>query len=333
MKDLNKFCVPIDTWKKILSSYDIESIDNIEILWDNENLVFRVKDKVLRLTKFTHRTKKEIDIETKLLNVLHKYWADVVKLIISNSWNNFEVCNTDEIYVTVFENARWKIINLNEFENKNEMIREWWRTMWKIHKIISINSDNLVYENRLDWENEIIIKDANKLLDENDIYILEILNLLKNSVANLWKTNENYWLVHTDMRPRNFHYDNWKIIHFDFDDISNNWFIYDIAVAAFHETEMFDNIEDRTKYILNFLKNFIEWYLTEKSLNNNELNKLIDFMHIRLIYAYIDYFKRLKIKWVDSWKDKMLKRKLFIGKMWDFINIDYVNKLIYSFKK
>ena len=135
------------------------------------------------------------------------------------------------------------------------------------------------------------------------------------------------------MRPRNFHYDSWKITHFDFDDISNNWFIYDIAVAAFHETEMFDNIKDRTEYILNFLKNFIEWYLTEKSLNNNELNKLIDFMHIRLIYAYIDYFKRLKIKWVDSWKDKMLKRKLFIGKMWDFINIDYVNKLIYSFKK
>jgi Ser/Thr protein kinase RdoA (MazF antagonist) len=102
------------------------------------------------------------------------------------------------------------------------------------------------------------------------------------------------------MRPRNFHYIKNKLIHFDFDDISNNWYIYDIAVAVFHETELYKSKEDRTNFMLNFLKYFIEGYKSEKIISQECIILLLEFIKIRLIYAYIDYYKRLKIKSIDS---------------------------------
>lgn len=312
--------------------YWINNFDEIEILWNNENLVIKLWSFVIRFSRFSHRTYNEIFEETNLLNLLAINWADSVKLIKSINNNYFEVNDYDKIYITVFEYIKWKIINLFDQINIDKIVKYWWKTMWKIHKIISDNYSNLNYLNRLEWDQEVIIKDADKLLNVKDNYILEILKRLKNSVSKLNKDVDNYGFIHTDMRPRNFHYDNWKITHFDFDDISSNWFVYDIAVAVFHETEVYNNIEERTLYLLNFLKNFIDWYLIEKEIKYEILSKLIDFMHIRLIYAYIDYYKRLKIKLVDSWKEKMLIRKVYIWNMKDFIDIDKINNFISSYK-
>ena len=316
----------------IKENYDVDDFKDFEILWDNENLVFSVKDKVFRLTNFTHRTEKELYTETKLLEILYNEWGDVIKLIQSVKWNNFEQIDSEALFITSFEMAEWKIIDIEWFPNKNEIIKEWWVTMWKIHKITSKNYDKLNVWNRLEWDEEIIIKKADELLQNDDKYILNILNNLTNSFSNLNKDNDEYWLVHTDMRPRNFHYFDWKITHFDFDDISNNWYIFDVAVAIFHETEQFNTKEERTNFMKNFIIFFLEWYLKEKSIKSIYLAKLIDFMHIRLIYAYIDYYKRLKLKWLDSWKEKMLNRRKFIGSCNDFVDINEIEKVIYSFK-
>jgi len=324
--------VPKEVVKFIKLNYDISDFDNIEILWDNENLVFSIKNKIFRLTNFTHRTKEELYTETKLLNILYNEWADVVKIIPSKDWNSFEELSSEKLFITSFEMAEWEIIDIKLFSNKYEIIKEWWTTMWKIHKIISINYNKLDTSNRLEWYDEIIIKNADELLPKEDKMILDILKDLIKNFEVLEKNNDEYWLVHTDMRPRNFHYSNWKIIHFDFDDISNNWYIFDIAVAIFHETEQFKTKQERTIFMKNFIIYFLEWYLKEKEIKFIYLEKMIDFMHIRLIYAYIDYYKRLKIKWLDSWKEKMLNRRKFIGSFENFININEIERVIYSFK-
>jgi hypothetical protein len=59
---------------------------------------------------------------------------------------------------------------------------------------------------------------------------------------------------------------------------------------------------------------------------------LLEFIKIRLIYAYIDYYKRLKIKSIDSWKEKMLQRNSYILDFDSFINIKKVQKYIISLK-
>lgn len=316
----------------IKENYGVDNFNDFELLWDNENLVFSVQNKVFRLTNFIHRNKNELNTETRLLYILYNEWANVIKLIKSINWNNFEELNSEKLFITSFEKAEWCIIDIESFSNKNEIVKEWGATMWKIHKITSINYDKLDVWNRLEWYEEIIIKKADELLPNEDKYILDILNNFINSFSSLKKDNDEYWLVHTDMRPRNFHYFNWRIVHFDFDDISNNWYIFDVAVAIFHETEQFDTKEERTKFMKNFIIFFLEWYLKEKSIKHIYLEKLIDFMHVRLIYAYIDYYKRLKIKWLDSWREKMLNRRQFIGFFNDLVDINEIEKVIYSFK-
>ena len=60
------------------------------------------------------------------------------------------------------------------------------------------------------------------------------------------------------MRPRNFSYQDGKVIHFDFDDICHHWFIYDVAATALHETEAFMSAEERTVFLKTFLSDFLD---------------------------------------------------------------------------
>lgn len=319
-----------DVKEFIGDKYWEESFDSIKILWDNENLVFSLKEKVFRITNFNHRNENEISSEVKLLKQLYINWASVVEVLPSSLWNFYEKNDEENYFITTFRKASWKIIDVQWHENSELIITEWWRTMWEIHKIISNNSTILDSSNRLDWDEEIIIDKAEYLLPNEDSFILDILNKIMNSFNALDKNNNEYWLVHTDMRPRNFHYDNSKITHFDFDDISNNWFIYDIAVSTFHEIEQYETENERTIFMENFLNKFIGWYLKEKEIKWIYLEYFIDFMKIRLIYAYIDYYKRLKIKWIDSWKEKMLIRRKFIEDFSKFIDIEKIEKVLYS---
>lgn len=328
---MNKY-ISINVKKIIKENYEVYNFDDFKILWDNENFVFYLNNIIFRLTKFTHRSKKELETETKLLNILYDNWASVVKIIPSIKWNYFVQIKGDNLFITAFENADWEIIDIELLVNKNEVIQEWWSTMWKIHKLTSLNISKLDSWNRLEWYDQIIIKNADRLLPDSDAFILGILKNLIDSFNILEINNNDYWLVHTDMRPRNFHYSNWKIIHFDFDDITNNWFIFDLAVSIFHETERFETKIERTIFMKNFILYFLNWYLKEKDIKYIYLEQIINFMHVRLIFAYIDYYRRLKIKWVDSWKEKMLERRKFIKSFEDFINIKEIENLIYSFK-
>ncbi len=304
-------------------------VNEINILWNNENLVFQTGNYVFRVTKFTHRIEEEINVETQLLYILHDNWASVAKLVPSLKGNLYE--KYEDVYISCFEYVDWEIITVHNNDNNDDIIKQWGKTMWKIHKITSENIKKIKSEDRLELNQEIIISNAWFLLPSDEENILFSLNNLLSSINKLWINNDNYWLVHTDMRPRNFHYKDWMITHFDFDDISRYWYVYDIAVAIFHETENFESITSRTRYFKHFLKCFLDWYMIEKSVDKFVLKDLINFVKLRLIYSYIDYYKRLKIKWVDSWKEKMILRKKFIINFESFIDTKDIGKMISSY--
>jgi hypothetical protein len=69
------------------------------------------------------------------------------------------------------------------------------------------------------------------------------------------------------------------------------------------------------------LKDLTDGYMKERRLSIQDLLQIWIFMKLRCIYAYIDYYKRLKIKWVDSGKEKMLMRRGYILHFNSFINI------------
>ncbi len=147
------------------------------------------------------------------------------------------------------------------------------------------------------------------------------------------KNDYSYGFVHTDMRPRNFHYINWKIIHFDFDDISKYWFIYDVAVSVFHYIENEVSVDERTQKAIEFLNIFLKWYTIERKITTDEAEIFVNLMCMRLIYAYIDYYKRLKIKNIDSGKDNMMRRGQLIHNIEDLVHAKAIKNVLSDFCK
>lgn len=286
---------------------------NYSVWWNNENLVLWMRESVVRITPPEHRSEWELSAELELISILHRHWCSVVEIINSQGWNLCEGVrvSTWQLYMTVFRKLRWvnpKIIDTGE---RRKMVKEWGRTIGEIHRVSSQN--HFIHKNnRLVWDHEIIITNAQDLLPEGDWAIFGELQSILESLRWVSMSSENYWLVHTDMRPRNFAYEDGKVTHFDFDDICHHWFIYDIAVAALHETEEFKTAPERTKFLKDFLWDIIKGYLAEKSIPKEMLKLVVLFMKLRCVYAYIDYFKRLKIKNVDSGKEKMEIRRGYI---------------------
>lgn len=305
-----------------------------EVLWNNENLVLGLWESVVRITPSNHRTAEELDAEVELLDVLKRNWCAVANIIRSQQWKLYEDIVTSDwrLYVTVFSRLQWVNPEISDTLGRQMMVQEWWRTMGNIHRVAS--QEQLSYKNnRLIWDQEVIIENAHELLPPEDQEVLAELKRVTGILKWVSADSENYWLVHTDMRPRNFAYQDGKVTHFDFDDICHHWFIYDLAVVALHETETCMTVEDRTEFLKSFLCHLLDWYSKEKVISEEMLKLLILFMKLRCIYAYIDYYKRLKVKKVDSWKEKMNIRRWYILDFDSFIktgDIELFIKWLYA---
>lgn len=324
----------INSINKLDTHYDIDGRNWINILWNNENFVYEVSGKVVRLSSFSHRTTEEIEGEVKLLRILWNTKCSVVQIILSKDWKpsiNIEV-DGKATHVVVFEKALWSIKKFEEFwKQRKKLIHEWWRSMWEIHAKTAENSDVLLNLGRLNWDKEVIIADSKKLLPPEQWEIYNALSTLVWKIRRLPRTPQDFWLIHTDMRPRNFHIDGVNITHFDFDDICYHWFVYDIAVSLLHEAEWNESVEERTKFIIDFLQDFMKGYLEENTINPEVFKQLTDFMKLRLFYAYIDYYKRLVIKGVDSWYEKMLARRWYIEDFESFVDTNVIQREIEKF--
>lgn len=321
--------------EQIALHYDIINIENpINVLWSNENLVFETSGKVVRLSSFSHRKTEEIDWEVTLLKILWNTKCSVVQIILSKDWKpsiDIEI-EGRPMHVVVFKKAPWSIKKLEEFwESRKRLIYERGRSMWEIHARTAENSDILLKLERLNWDEEIVIVDSKKLLPPEQLEIYNSLSTLVWKIRKIPVSSQNFWLVHTDMRPRNFHIDGSTITHFDFDDICYHWFAYDIAVSLLHESEWIESKEKRTRFIIDFLQDFMRGYLEENTINPEVFKHLIDLMKLRLFYAYIDYYKRLFTKGVDSGYEKMLMRRWYIENFESFININIVQREIEKF--
>jgi Ser/Thr protein kinase RdoA (MazF antagonist) len=142
--------------------------------------------------------------------------------------------------------------------------------MGAIHRVTSeLQLKNAKY--RKYWDKEVIIERADELLPNEDNVILKNLKQILGIVNTFSKNKNSFGLTHTDMRPRNFAYTNGIITHFDFDDICHHWFMYDIAVSVYHEIESINDLDERTRFAINFLKDLTDGYMKERRLSIQDL--------------------------------------------------------------
>jgi adenylylsulfate kinase len=307
------------------------STKKIELLWESESMVFKIQthwdEFIIRLTWFDHRNIKEIQAELNFIKILKEWWAWVAWIIPTSEWELFRKIkfNFREYYFTVFEYVTGEVLWKESKLWSKEIFVLWGKTIWIIHDI-TINNKDLDNKNRLQlFEETNFIKTEWLLEDDIDkAQIIENLNLIQ---SNLWVLNIKevpYWIIHSDMKMKNFHYSNWNITYFDFDDAIHFWFVYDIAVSAFHATEIYDTIQERTGFLEIFLSNIIDGYSQAKNITKIEILKILDLIQLRCFYIFIDYYKRLKLKHKDEWINKKETRRNYILDFNNFVDISKI---------
>lgn len=307
---------------------------NYQFLWNSESIVLGVENNIIRITSSKHRLEKEIHAELCLLDILYTNGCSVIPARYSVNKKLFETVHIggEVYYITIFKTAEWRKVPDWVLQVWKTFYKKWGASIGKIHKNIAQCTDPNIAD-RSPWYENISIQLAKDLLPPEDTHILLELYEVMKALWTLDKRANTYWLTHSDMRRKNFHYNNGNLIHFDFDDLAHNWFVYDIAVSAFHETEEIDSAETRTRFICRLLTDMINGYLTENSIPDEILQCIVLFLKLRCIYVYIEYFRRLKLKGIDSGKERMLTRRVFILNFEKFISSQTLREAINNINK
>ncbi|MBT3786102.1 phosphotransferase [bacterium] len=138
-------------------------------------------------------------------------------------------------------------------ENLESYARVWGQTLAGLHKF---GANCLRDSIKPHWEEH---RDFSKLhLIPQESRLLNAVEILRNRLSAMDSSRE-YGLIHADLHQGNFHLDEQGNIHiFDFDDMHQNWFLYDIAVimegiecGVFHDSA--ENVD-------RFLRVFLEGY-------------------------------------------------------------------------
>lgn len=308
-----------------------------QLLWNNESLVYKITTEdfrvvVIRITSQKHRSLREIIDELTVLRLLQQGWAHVVQSIATPEWRDSEILyhQKQEYYLTVFSYVEWKKVQPYDLDWNEHFFQILWSSTGTIHTILAKHNNILSKNNRLHRHQESNIAQAHIFLaqDSDNREIMKRLLNLVTTIKKLPKNIKNYGIIHSDIRPMNYHYNNNTISYFDFDDMCHHWFIYDIAITAFHATEIYTSKKARTRFLQKFLQHILDGYAKTKAISPVEISILVDLMILRCLYVFVGYYKRIIIKQEDTWREKMEKRRNYILDFNTFVDTQTIQSFL-----
>lgn len=271
--------------------------------------------------------KDSIIAELDWINYLFSSGVQVTRPILSINEQYIETINVDEkeCYVLAFEKAKGSFVNVNDKETwSTDFFTIWGKTLGKIHRFSKKYSPKDKKVKRQDWNKGLLFSENFSEVDE---VVIQKWEKYLNELTKIPKDKNSYGMIHNDLHHRNFYVHNNEIILFDFGDCEYNWFIYDIAIVIYHAVQTVDenDIKRREVFAHQFIKAFLEGYLTENNLDSYWLSKLTFFLNYRRIYSYMYFSKFL------SEQQKSVKRaKNILNSMKDkierdepYLHIDY----------
>ena len=276
------------------------SSESLKLLGDFENYVYEGKidnvDYILRLTHSSHRSTNMVLGELEWISYLAENGVRVSKPLHSAFGRLAEEIpvGTDYFVASLFEKAKGRLLRNNSLEPTREVITEWGRAIGKMHRVTKHFEPSDEKFKRPQWfEDDLMCFE--KHLPKKDEHIVTIGYSLLEYTKNLPQSKDNYGLIHTDVHSGNFFIDEGKITVFDFDDSSYQWFASDIAIALYYTVwwKCADyQQEDKDIYAKQFLKDFLNGYNEENSLEKWWLNEIPFFLKLRDITLYTVFHKK-----------------------------------------
>lgn len=243
-------------------------------------LIQSLKEKyILRLTSTNYRTKSENQAELEFLIYLAENGVKVNVPIFSKKSNLVEeITSNADFTFSAFSFVEGEIVKPSSELWSKQMFLEWGNTLAQIHKIAETFKPKTKCK-RWQWNEEILIREAKKLIPKSDYKSLEELEFLMGKINSMPKSKENYGMIHADFAPQNFAFSENGLFAFDFGNCCYHWFVSDLAISL----SVLRRQKDKEKY-----KNWIfEGYEKVKSLPSSELQNLNLFFRLRVLYVYL----------------------------------------------
>ncbi|MEI3605723.1 phosphotransferase [Pseudogracilibacillus sp. SE30717A] len=273
----------IEQVKKI---YDIDNSSTLELLGGFDNNVYLCRDKnivIKFLDKVTHK-KEYLLNELEVINLMMTHGIHTPAPIPSKNGMVIELIKgmKKDFYLVAFSYVKGKI--LLDYEEDNQLIKQWGKTLGKMHNIsknFAFKLDNFFVDWNYDINFEKFSKGKGQLIEKKwRTYMKKLSSMSCNQ--------DMYGIVHHDLHNQNIIISDNKMYVLDFGDVRKSWYAYDASIPVFHALEKNrKNKTDNIKFYERFTKYFFEGYCETSNFSIDQFKLIPFFLEYRLLYSYL----------------------------------------------
>ncbi|WP_044337896.1 phosphotransferase enzyme family protein [Rossellomorea aquimaris] len=284
-------------------------------LGDFENYVYEVHKGdtpyILRLTHCSHRSEREVTAELKWINYLHKHGVNVSLVNQSDKGKLVEVIKAEDtyFYVCLFHKAPGSPVKIIDPLFDEELFYKWGKVTGHMHRV---TKEYVQGEDRRDrWEEDDVLNYEKYLSPVKDEYIIEKGEINKKTIKSYEETKDTFGLIHSDIHPGNFFYDEGTIHVFDFDDSTQFFFISDVAIPLYYSVWWKfrnENLDIRSEFGRKFLVSFLKGYLTECDLEEEWVGRIPHFLLLRDLTLYSVFHKKWDLENLSEVEESLLSQ-------------------------
>ncbi|XEC94043.1 phosphotransferase enzyme family protein [Paenibacillus tarimensis] len=265
---------------------------------------------ILRFTPNTVRTQEGLEAELEWIRYLKENGMSVSEPVPSAQGIYVERVSRKmvDFFATSFRHAPGRKIGYPECLGNPLLYEQCGRMTGHLHELAKR------YEpltRRHTWERNEYLLRARKYIPPENVPILRALDELKERVASLPVTPDNFGLIHGDINVGNFSVDETgEITLFDFDECQYSWYAEDIAIQLYYMLYVFgedSKSERKVQYEL-FIEHFSRGYTEDgRRLPEGWKEQLPLFLRLREIIVLIGMYRSWDLRQPDDWTRDFLQ--------------------------
>jgi Ser/Thr protein kinase RdoA (MazF antagonist) len=294
------------------------SSDEVAPLPAFENFVYEFThpDGVELILRISHSARRSLDYtlgEIELVRFLAAAGLPVAKPYLTDSGQFVERIEDTEpgqyFVVTAFERAPGVVFDnapaLKDVFWKPDLFKELGRIFAGLHnRAEAYRLSNPRYK-RQEWH-EYDVVDIDRFAPKDEVLVRERTAEIIQRLQRLPRSPDAYGLIHADLHPHNFCFDNGRVTVFDFDNAEYAWFVKDIAVILFYIARA-EPAQLRDEAGAAFLSPFLTGYRELRPCQREWLEAFPDMLALQrsMNYALFHQYRdpeRVTDAELDSWR-------------------------------
>jgi Ser/Thr protein kinase RdoA (MazF antagonist) len=262
-----------------------------------ENFVYEGinEDAVELILRVSHSTRRTLDYtrgEIEFVRFLAAAGLPVSKPVLAESGQFVELIEDREpgqyFVATAFERAPGHVFDdappLKQRYWNATLFRELGRIFARLHDRARSYKPSNPRLKRQEWH-EYDVVDVARFAPQEEHLVRERTAAILQRLNRLPRAADDYGLIHADLHPHNFCFDEGRVTVFDFDNSEYAWFVKDIAVILFYVARA-ERAEHRDDAAGAFLAPFLEGYREIRRCDREWLTAIPDMLALQRSMNY-----------------------------------------------